>query len=208
MNTHHKSDTYRIDLAYAKHNNHLFGERIYHPKAQLWLHKTLADITLKAAEECLKNHALRFILYDGLRTVDAQNAMMKTRRVKDNPHWMDPPRLLSPPGSGGHPRAMAIDIGLETLGGALVEMGTVFDFLADNPHPDHNPAHRHFNHAPLIQKNRNILDTCMIQAAKSLRTPLLALPQEWWDFRLLPEFYEQYEPLCDHDLPVAMRLMR
>ena len=53
-------------------------------------------------------------------------------RVKDNLHWLEEPRLLSPPGAGGHLRGMAIDIGLEDAQGRLLDMGTVFDYLAED----------------------------------------------------------------------------
>lgn len=198
----------RVETAYARADNLLFGERIYRPEAKLYLHRDLAAIVIEAARLCHARHNLRFILYDGLRTVDAQAAMMKTQRVKDNPHWLEPPRLLSPPGAGGHPRAMAVDIGLENAGGALLDMGTPFDFLAENPHPAHNPAHRDSpGHAPEITANRRKLDECMLEAAGTCGTPLLPLPEEWWDFRLPPETYNAYAPLSESDLPEDMRLL-
>ena len=196
---------YRIDLAYARNDNLLFGERIYRKNAKLWLHVSLANIVKNAATYCLENHNSRFILYDGLRTTDAQEAMMKTQRALDNPHWLEKPRLLSPPGAGGHPRAMAIDIGLETLDGEFIDMGTAFDYLSENP--EINPAHRAFPHNQGVMDNRKILDDSMKQAAKFLNTPLLPLPEEWWDFRLPSNIYGQYEPLSESDLPAHMRLI-
>lgn len=199
--THH----YRADLAYAQNDNLLFNETIYRKDAKLWLHKFLANIVKNAATYCFKNYNLRFILYDGLRTIEAQEAMMKTRRALNNPHWLEKPRLLSQPGAGGHPRAMAIDIGLETLNGEIIDMGTAFDYLSENP--DVNPAHRVFPHNKNIMNNRKILDNSMEQAAESLNTPLLPLPEEWWDFRLPANIYEQYDPLSENDLPAHMRLL-
>lgn len=200
-------DFYRVDLAYARDDNLLFGERIYRRDAALWLYKDLADIIRLAAQTCLQNHALRFVLYDGLRTVDAQEAMMHTRRARENLHWLEEPRLLSPPGGGGHPRAMAVDIGLETPDGELIDMGCAFDFLTENPHADCNPAHRDYAHPRHILDNRKILDDCMTGAAKELNIPLLPLPQEWWDFRLPPEFFGQYAPLREGDLAPEMRML-
>ena len=191
---------YKIDLAYAKTDNLLFGEQIYKSSARLWLHNNLAEIVFIAAKHCFEEHGIRFILYDGLRTIDAQKAMMKTQRAIDNPQWMKEPRLLSPAGSGGHPRGMAIDIGLITLKGELLDMGCAFDHLDKQ-------AHRNYKHPQNTMNNRNILDECMISAAKQLETPLLPLPEEWWDFRLPPEIYERYAPLSDSDLPEDMRLI-
>ena len=208
MNDHAISHTFRVDLVYARPDNLLFGERIYKSDARLWLYKDLAAIVLKAAEYCTRHHKARFILYDGLRTTDAQEKMMHTQRVQDNPHWLREPRLLSPPGAGGHPRGMAIDIGLESLDGDLLDMGTLFDFLAENPDMAHNPAHRDFRgHDPKIMENRRKLDNSMLLAAQDLNIPLLLLPQEWWDFRLPPETFNRFKPLSETDLPPAMRLI-
>lgn len=198
---------YRVELAYARADNLLFGEQIYRENSKLWLHHSLADIVCSAAQKCHNQYNLRFVLYDGLRTVDAQEAMMHTQRVQDNPHWLEEPRLLSSPGGGGHPRAMAIDIGLETLTGEEIDMGTAFDYLTENAHPDHNPAHRGYNHTQEILDNRKILDNCMRKAAQELKTELFPLPEEWWDFRLPVHITECYAPLHEHDLPEEMRLM-
>jgi D-alanyl-D-alanine dipeptidase len=196
----------RIDLAYARSDNFLFGERIYRPDAHLLLHKTLAAIVERAAQRA-KSAGYSLILYDGLRTTTAQEKMLHTQRVMDNPHWLQEPRLLSPPGSGAHPRGMAIDLSLQTAEGQLLDMGTVFDFLANNAAATHNAAHRYYVHLmPEYAQNRAVLNGFMIQAAEECKTPLFLLPQEWWDFRLPAEYYEQYEPLSDDDLPTAMRL--
>ena len=189
---------YRIDLAYASDRNLLFGERIYRKDAQLFLYNDLAEIVFMAADYCFKTHGMRFILYDGLRTIDAQEKMMKTKRARDNPHWMEPPRFLSPPGSGAHPRGMAIDIGMETLDGVLIDMGTAFDSMTDE-------AHRNYNHSKDVQKNIAILDDSMVKSAESLNIPLSLLTEEHWDYRLPSTFYNQYAPLYDSDLPEHMQ---
>ena len=207
MNMHSDTHHYRVELAYAREDNLLFEERIYRKDAQLWLHKDLAKIVQKAALMCFKKHGLRFILYDGLRTIETQEAMMHTQRVRDNPHWLREPRLLSSPGGGGHPRGMAIDIGLETLEGELLNMGCAFDYLAENPSAEHNPAHRNYKHTDDIRKNRYILDSHMENAAQALEIPLFPLPEEWWDFRLPPIIYGKYTPVSEHDLPDDMRLL-
>lgn len=199
---------YKIELAYAKNDNLLFGERIYNPAANLYLHEDLASIVMKAANICLQEHNARFILYDGLRTIEAQQKMLGTKRVRENPHWLEEPRLLSPPGTGGHPRGMAIDIGLEDLNGNLIDMGTEFDFLAKNPHENFNPAHRFYkNLSDEVIKNRKKLDNSMARAAEELNLPISPLPQEWWDFRFPADFYNQYAPISENDMPEDMRLL-
>lgn len=197
----------RVELAYARADNLLFAEQIYRADARLWLHKDLANIVLKASELCHDKHGLRCVLYDGLRTTDAQEKMLHTKRVQDNPHWLEEPRLLSPPGTGGHPRGMAIDLALETMEGELLDMGTPFDYLTEERGPNNNPAHRDYIHNEQISANRKKLEEAMMQAAEILDTPLLPLPQEWWDFRLPRETHEQYAPLADADLPPEMRCL-
>lgn len=194
----------RIDVAYAREDNLLFGERIYREDAQLWLHEDLAAI-VKKASETLFQQGFRLVLYDGLRTTDAQAKMLETRTVKANLHWLAEPRLLSPPGAGAHPRAMAVDCTLETKSGKLLDMGTPFDFLAETPAAEGNPAHRnHPHHNASIIENRRILNDAMLEAAQSLNTALFLLPQEWWDFRL--PIYEDFEALSDDDLHPEMRM--
>ena len=198
----------RVHVDYAHADNTLFGERIYRADARLWLYRLLADVVVKAAALCFARHGARFILYDGLRTVEAQEAMLHMQRVKDNPHWLEEPRLLSPPGAGGHPRGMAIDIGLEDAQGRLLDMGTVFDYLAEDSSPAVNPAHREYvGLTDAVRENRAKLDSCMIEAAESLDVPLLPLPEEWWDFRLPLAFTQRFAPLSDADLPPQMRCM-
>ena len=197
----------RIDLAYARDDNLLFGEQIYRADARMHAHKMLAGIVREAAERA-RDAGYRIILYDALRTTDAQAKMLETQAVRDNSHWLEEPRLLSPPGAGAHPRGMAIDCSLETLEGALMDMGTPFDYLATDPSPAQNKAHRaHPDLTDGIVENRALLDGFMIDASQSCGTDLLLLPQEWWDFRLFPEIYEQYAPLSDADLRPEMRCL-
>lgn len=198
----------QINLVYAADAPpNIFG-KIYADDARLWLHNDLARIVLLASLLCKRQNGCEFVLYDGLRTAQAQAAMAASDIVQANPHWMEAPRLLSPPGAGAHPRAMAIDIGLMGEDGALLDMGTVFDHLAENASPERNPAHRDYVHLePEHAKNRAILDGAMQTAADLLDFPLYPLPQEWWDFRLPEDIYSAYAPLSDVDLPPEMRMV-
>lgn len=207
LNLHMQKDAnIHIDLAYARDDNYLFNERIYREDAQLFIYKALADIVLRVAET-VKGQGLRLVVYDSLRTSDAQARMLETKAVKDNPHWLEEPRLLSPPGKGAHPRGMAVDCSLETLEGDLLDMGTVFDFLAEDAAAEHNQAHREHPHlSDAVRANRKILDDAFESAADSLRIGLFPLPQEWWDYRLPPSFTEEFAPLSDSDLPPTMRM--
>ena len=199
-------DNIQINLAYA-HDvpPNIFG-KIYRDDARLWLHKLLADIVVQAAEYAAVD-GFSLLLYDGLRTTDAQAAMQESAIVKANPQWMEEPRLLSPPGKGAHCFGMAIDLTLVDGSGDILDMGTAFDFLAENSAPEHNPAHRSHPHlSDDVRANRARLDGYMVRASEARGTRLMLLAQEWWDFRLPRELYEGYAPLSDHDLPAHMRM--
>lgn len=199
----------RIDLAYSRDEApNIFGV-IYRADARLWLHERLAKIVLLAAHRLQADHGLGLVLYDGLRTTEAQARMSASAIVQKNPHWLEEPgRLLSPPGAGAHPRGMAIDLSLLDAGGAPLDMGTAFDHLAENSSPAHNPAHREYDGISNEAKaNRALLTDAMVSAAAALDTPLLPLPQEWWDFRLPADIYDTYAPLSDADLPLIMRMV-
>ena len=198
----------RIDIVYAQetHPENIFGMALYKPDARLWLHRDFAEIVTLAAKNCYEHHGLIFVLKDGLRTIEAQAMMQETAIVKANPHWtQEPNRLLSPPGKGGHPRGMAIDIVLETEDGKLADMGTRFDHLTTDPAI--NPARRGFpGISDEAKTNRQILEDHMVAAAKILNRPMLPLPSEWWDFRFPGIYSETYAPLSDKDLPPAMQM--
>lgn len=198
-----------IDLAYAHDKApNIFGA-VYRKDARLWLHEDLAKIVLLATSLLFKREMLHVRLYDGLRTMEAQERMRQSEIVQANPRWLEEPgRLLSPPGAGAHPRGMAIDLTLQAPSGQLLDMGTVFDHLSEDPSPENNPAHRdHPNLNNEAAKNRKLLTDAMCEAAEKLDIPLFPLPQEWWDFRLHNEVYEQYAPLSDQDLPNQMRMV-
>lgn len=203
MNDFARSCGYRVDLAYAREDNLLFGEQIYQPEAKLFLYKDLASIVKKAALYAHSEYNMRLVLYDGLRTVEAQERMLRTQRAYKNPQWFEL-GLLSKPGSGGHPRGMAVDVSLETQDGELLDMGTPFDYLTENSH--HNPAHRDFKHPEHITTNRKMLDSCITHGAAQTGITVIGLPQEWWDYRLPSEIYDQYIPIRDEDLPREMKL--
>ncbi|MFK7839914.1 MAG: M15 family metallopeptidase [Bdellovibrionales bacterium] len=197
-----------VELAYAQPDNLLFGEQIYRTGAKLWLHKDLAKIVLEAARLIFQATGGVLVLYDGLRVTNAQDAMLKTKRVQDNPHWLEEPRLLSPPGAGGHPRGMAVDVSIKDAQGKLLDMGCAFDFLSESSDAAQNPAHRDYLHDFDVIQNRQILDTAMFNAAQQFDITLEGLSQEWWDFRFSKDVYEQYAPLSDDNIWPHMRLIK
>lgn len=198
----------RVDLVYAQaaHRDNMFKTAIYHPAAQMLCHRMFLPVILDAANLCHAQSGYIFEVKDCLRTVEAQGLMAQTDIVRANPHWLqEPNRLLSPPGKGGHPRAMAVDVILLDGNGDEIDMGTPFDYLT--PDPARNPAARAFMDLPPdILSRRKMLEDCMMQAAAKNNLPLLPLPQEWWDFRFPRDFYESYAPVQDADMPADKRM--
>lgn len=198
----------KVDLVYAKpaHPDNMFKTGIYRKDARMWGHRDLVKIILRAAEICFEKTKYTFELKDCLRTVEAQELMRETDIVKANPHWLEEPnRLLSPPGKGGHPRGMAVDIVLVNDNGEEIDMGTPFDYLS--PDRANNPAARSYTQlAAQAFENRKILEDAMMRAAGEAGRELLPLPQEWWDFRFPYDYSSLFEPIRDADLPPEMRM--
>lgn len=198
----------KVDLVYAQpdHVDNMFKTGIYRPDARMWGHRDLVQIILAAANICHKKTGWIFEVKDCLRTVEAQALMCKTDIVKAHPQWLEEPgRLLSPPGQGGHPRGMAVDIVLVDLNGDEIDMGTSFDFLTEDR--NNNPAARNYTQlSSAVLEHRRILEDSMMQAAKEAGRELLPLPQEWWDFRFPRDYTAGFEPIRDASLPPGMRM--
>lgn len=192
-----------IDLVYANpaHPENIFGCAIYDPAARLCLHRDLARVVIITARLLQERHGWVLVLKDGLRPVEAQARMAETDIVQQNPHWMmEPNRLLSGPGQGAHPRGMAIDVSVLDGNGLTVDMGTVFDAMV----PESARAYTGFS--PDILQNRRFLEEAFLQSAEKRRLPLLALPSEWWDFRLPSDYHKRFAPMHDTDLPAHLKM--
>jgi D-alanyl-D-alanine dipeptidase len=198
----------KIDLVYAKpaHPDNMFKTDIYRPDAKMWGHRELVPVILAAAQICFKATGWIFEIKDCLRTVEAQALMRETDIVKAHPQWLEEPgRLLSPPGAGGHPRGMAVDIILVDKNGDEIDMGTRFDFLTEDR--NNNPAARNYmKFSKAILHHRKVLEEAMMTAAAEAKRELLPLPQEWWDFRFPKSYSETFAPIRDADLPPDMRM--
>jgi D-alanyl-D-alanine dipeptidase len=198
----------KIDLVYAKpqHPDNMFRTDIYRPDAKMWGHRELVPIILAAARLCFEKTGWLFEIKDCLRTYEAQALMRETDIVKRNPQWLEEPgRLLSPPGAGGHPRGMAVDIILVDKNGEEIDMGTRFDYLTEDR--ANNPAARNYaKFSKAVLNHRKVLEDAMMQAAAEAKRELLPLPQEWWDFRFPKSYSETFAPIKDADLPADMRM--
>jgi D-alanyl-D-alanine dipeptidase len=204
----------RVDLVYAqaRHPENMFKAAIYRPDAKMWGHRDMVAIILTAAELCFRETGWFFVVKDCLRTVEAQTLMTETEIVKAHPQWLEEPgRLLSPPGRGGHPRGMAVDIALVDQNGDDIDMGVPFDHLTEDR--SNNPAARNYTHFcadearnQRILHHRRVLEKSMLQAALAAGRELVPLPQEWWDFRFPHTYTSLFDPLRDADLPPEMRM--
>lgn len=210
MNDLAKDNGFEIDLVYAQadHPENMFGEAIYRTDAKFWLYKTLAEITQRAAQLAQEKHGWTLILKDGLRPVEAQAAIAETSICRANPQWFQEPRMFSPPGKGGHPRGMAVDVDAKDKSGKLVDFGTAFDTMAENPAPQFNLSHReNTDHPQQVLDNRAKLTALFVTSAQELGLPMAPLSVEWWDYRFPIEYYNQYAPIHDKDLPENMRML-
>jgi len=198
----------KVDLVYAqaRHPDNMFKAAIYRPDAKMLGHRDMAGIILNAAQICFRKTGWIFEVKDCLRTVEAQEMMRQTDIVKAHPQWLEEPgRLLSPPGKGGHPRGMAVDIILIDPNGDEIDMGTPFDYLTEDR--GNNPAARNYTaFSSEILGNRRVLEEAMMQSAREAGRELLPLPQEWWDFRFPAAHTALFEPIRDADLPPEMRM--
>jgi D-alanyl-D-alanine dipeptidase len=195
----------RTNLVYAKPDhpdNHFSG--LYHENAQfLWAHKGIVPVILLASLVCKSTRGWALQINDCLRPVEAQKKMAD--------YGYDP-SLVSLPGSGAHPRGMAIDMEPVNASGLSVEMGTSFDYFAESL--DHNPAARDFtgfqrsaDEIAGILTNRKNLDTAVQISANAFKQTIFPLPQEWWDFRFEESVWSQYQPVSEKDLPSYMHLV-
>ncbi len=193
----------KTDLVYAQKNHprNIFGTELYHNKARLWAHKDIAAITLLTARKLNKEFGYTLEIQDCLRTVDVQEAMQETNIVKAHPEWcMEPDRLLAPPGAGGHPRGMAIDVRILDKDGKEVDMGTPFDFMEESSHRNYTGFSKE------ILENRKTLENAFLDSADKLEFPFIGLSSEWWDFRFPPDYAYQFEPFRDADIPPQMQM--
>jgi D-alanyl-D-alanine dipeptidase len=192
-----------IDLVYAipQHQENIFKTALYHKNARLFLHRDLARIVIAVSRSLHESHQWILVLKDGLRTIEAEHAAMATDIIKENPQWLEGPNVLfSKPGTGAHPRGMAIDVSVVHENGTGVDMGTAFDEMsAQSARDDKNlPSD--------VLQNRQHLEDAFIEEAAKLNLPMLPLPAEWWDFRFPRAYYEQWAPLSDADLPEDFRM--
>jgi D-alanyl-D-alanine dipeptidase len=198
-----KAEPIIVDLVYAQaqHPENIFKEALYHNGARLFLHRDMARVVISTARYLHHHYQWTLVLKDGLRTIEAENAAMNTGILRANPQWLEGPNVLfSKPGSGAHPRGMAIDVSVLDKHERPVNMGTHFDEMSEKS------ARDYMGFAPQILEDRLKLETAFTHEAARLKLPMLPLASEWWDFRFPRIYYEQWSPLSDAELPEEFRL--
>ncbi len=183
---------------------------VYRKDARLSLHRDMAEVVLLTAYLVHKRAGASLVLYDGLRTTTVQALICETPIVKAHPHWTaeGPLRMFAPPGKGGHPRGMAIDLSVRGADGQMLDMGTIVDALPEGgADKDQNPAHREYvGLTDQVRANRDLLTHAFLDAAQALGRTIRPLPSEWWDYRFTDDVYNAYAPLADEDVPPSLRL--
>jgi len=96
----------------------------YRRDAKLYLHKTLAGITVDAAIYLYQTQGWTTVLYDGLRTIDGAYQLYLNAAESDMSSG-----LLSLPGRSSHNKGMAIDSMMMDKSGREVDVGAHFDHL-------------------------------------------------------------------------------
>ncbi len=197
-----------VDVMYAGADS--FCGPVYRKDARLSLHRDMAEVVLLTAHLVRQRAGASLVLYDGLRTTTVQALICETPIVKAHPHWTaeGPLRMFAPPGKGGHPRGMAIDLSVRGADGQMLDMGTIVDALPEGgADKDQNPAHREYvglnDH---VRANRDLLTHAFLDAAQALGRTIRPLPSEWWDYRFTDDVYNAYAPLADEDVPPSLRL--
>ncbi|MEQ1789079.1 MAG: hypothetical protein ABL857_01415 [Rickettsiales bacterium] len=160
----------------------------YRRDAKFWLHKTLANIVIGAANHLYKTHGWRTVLYDGLRTVDGAFALYNFATDADMAA-----KLLAMPGQSAHNKGLAVDSMMIDGDGCEIEMGGHFDHL------DMSTNMRHYTGDKISQeakKNRIIREAAFLRSAFSQNLLIAPLRNEFWDDRL-PENHEDLWRVLD-----------
>jgi D-alanyl-D-alanine dipeptidase len=161
-----------IDLRYASANNFV-GRDVYSPMDCAWLHARAAHAVAKAQQQVassLPGH--RIVVFDALRPHRIQialwNALLGTGLEK----------YLADPAMGSiHSYGFAVDAGILTPSGHELDMGTGFDAMQDESHPEFEAQMLRSGRLSAQHiANRLVLREAMLQAGFS------GISTEWWHF--------------------------
>lgn len=149
----------KLDLRYATDNNFV-DEQMY--ECGRCFIREEAEAALSSIRASLKEKGFGIILYDCYRPRPVQQKL-----------WDKVPNAsyVTPPSRGSmHNRGVALDLGLMDAGGAILDMGTEFDYFGREGH------HDYYDHPKEVLENRKLLKSTMEQHNfASIRT-------EWWHY--------------------------
>ena len=207
------NDLVKIKVAYADpgYAHNYFGQ-IYHPHARMWAQKRLADIIYDGAEIAYREMGWKFLLLDAFRATEAQ-AKMYAICERDFAHAARSMNktvsdLVAPSGRGAHPRGWAVDLAPVTDDGGLIDMGGHFDQFWKPFSLRATQFESPFSSDAEILQRRAILENIMQRAGSKHNLPVSCkTSDEWWDFRPVPDHYNQFPALSNNDMPESMRLL-
>ncbi|MBC2840289.1 M15 family metallopeptidase [Robiginitalea sp. SC105] len=155
------SDGFSYDLRYATNNN--FLEEAVYPCGECYTRVKTARALLDANRE-FRSLGYRIRFFDCYRPNSVQYKMWE---LVPNPQYVANPVKGSIHNKGG-----AVDITLETLDGAPLDMGTDFDYFGPRAHHDHTDLPE-----AVLEHRRVLKETMESHGFWSIRT-------EWWHYNL------------------------
>ncbi len=187
-----KSQIIAVDAeVYAKTNREQRVNKFglgYKRDSKFWLHRTLADIVVGAADYLYKTYGWRTVLYDGLRTVDGAFRIYNLASDEDLASG-----ILAMPAKSAHNKGLAVDSMMIDAKGYEIEMGGHFDHL------DMSTNMRYYagdKISDMAKKNRLIREAAFLRSAFAQGLLIAPLRNEFWDDRL-PENREDLWRVLD-----------
>ncbi|MCV9385844.1 M15 family metallopeptidase [Reichenbachiella ulvae] len=153
------SNSFVYDMKYAGLDNFL-KEKVY-PCAHCLLRKPVA-LALIEANDSLAQHNMQILIFDCYRPLSVQKKMWEI--------YPKPSYVANPKYGSVHNRGGAVDIGLVSDAGEIVDMGTGFDHFGPE-------AHHSYSDLPIqVKDNRALLRSIMMHFGfNPIRT-------EWWHY--------------------------
>jgi len=169
----------------------------YRSDAKLYLHKTLADITVDAAMYLYQTQGWTTVLYDGLRTVEGAYNLYMNAADSDMTSG-----LLSLPGHSSHNKGMAIDSMMMDKSGREVDVGAHFDHL------DMAVGSRLCETiSDTAKRNRTLRETAFLRAGFANGIIMAPLRSEFWHDQLPENREDLWRVLESAARCMGMRLL-
>ncbi len=162
----------RIDLRYATANN-FAGRVLYTGIDCAWLRREAGHGVKQSVAWLAQHHpALRLVVLDALRPQRVQEAIWRDVAGTNAEHY-----FANPARGSIHSFGMALDVTLDTLAGAELDMGSGFDEMSLASHPALEAEHL----------AAGVLTPQQVQHRQWLRDAMAAggfasIPTEWWHF--------------------------